>query len=860
MVLESLVAGLLNTYLGKYIEDLDTTNLGISLFGGDVELKDLQLRPEALYELELPLEVKAGYVEKLSVEIPWTSLYTSPVKASLEGVYVVAGPVTDRKYDAKKEKRLLDAVKRKKLQELDTPQNSPAQPDDEEEKRKEQTFTEKLTATILNNLQLTIKKIHIRYEDKVSNPSSPFALGVTLRSFSGQSVNSRWEPFQVDSRATQMFKLIKLEDLAVYWNTGCKKLVSDYLTMDLWKDLMEECLDTCRIMKQDLDFVVRPISAVTKIAFDKSQVVDLDKPRLWTDLAVQEIMVSLSRQQFKSIICLVESFKLMAVNRLYRKYHPNLQVKGNAKDWWHYAYNATVHEHIRPYSWDSIKAYRQKFKRYQVLYKEKLEESEDVAAISGVLEELESDLNLTSILVARQQAKLQFVKKEKEPPKKTKPSGGGGWFWGWFSESMEEEEVEERESDFLSKLTEEEKKKLYEGIGYSEDDVLPDKPKEYVENRFNFSLKSCCFKLRNHGMDLVNSKLEEVFAMFEQRPSAEAFRFSLSTENLIAEGVKQDDNSATIIVKPDIAYKAEAPHDKEQKQVHFADMKEDLIQYLREASVIRTWEPKDLGPDEKLFSAEVEMNPLYTTADSALRVAVQPVKILYDAVTVAETVHFFSMPDSSFEELKNAANRQLAKLAKVGRLSVQHAIEKHKTLNVNINLKAPYIIIPEGGSFSSDSRLLMADLGSLQINSDLQPDDVVLQGATMSELVQRLYDRFNIDISNIQLLFLKPGVDIEEARQEEDSPHHLLPKMGLQLSLYNSINPQYTAQPRHKMEALLPSLKLNISETNIFALLQFLNTFPSLADSVLSVDEVDSSDVPTSMPVMDYREVKTGLL
>ncbi|XP_019641996.1 PREDICTED: vacuolar protein sorting-associated protein 13A-like [Branchiostoma belcheri] len=818
MVLESLVAGLLNTYLGRYIEDLDTTNLGISLFGGDVELTDLQLRPEALYELELPLEVKAGYVEKLSVDIPWTSLYTSPVKASLEGVYVVAGPVTDRKYDAKREKRLLDAVKRKKLQELDTPQNSPAQPDDEEEKRKEQTFTEKLTATILNNLQLTIKKIHIRYEDKVSNPSSPFALGLTLRSFSGQSVNSRWEPVQVDSRATQMFKLIKLEDLAVYWNTGCKKLVCDYLTTDLWKDLMEECLDTCRIMKQDLDFVVRPISAVTKIAFDKSQMVDLDKPRLWTDLAVQEIMVSLSRQQFKSMVCLVESFKLMAVNRLYRKYHPNLPVRGNAKAWWHYAYNATVQEHIRPYSWESIKAYRRKFQRYQVLYKEKLEESEDVAAISGVLEELESDLNLTSILVARQQAKLQFVKKEKVQPKKKKPSGGGGgWFWGWFSESIEEEEeIEEKESDFLSKLTEEERKKLYEGIGYSEDDVLPDKPKEYVENRFNFSLKSCCFKLRNHGMDLVNSKLEEVFAMFEQRPSAKAFRFSLSTENLIAEGVKQDDNSATVIVKPDIAYK---------------------------------------GPDEKLFSAEVEMNPLYTTADSALRVAVQPVKILYDAVTVAETVHFFSMSSSSFEELKNAANRQLAKLAKVGRLSVQHAIEKHKTLNVNINLKAPYIIIPEGGSFSSNSRLLMADLGSLQINSDLQPDDVVLQGATMSELVQRLYDRFNIDISNIQLLFLQPGVDIEEARQEEDSPHHILPKMGLQLSLYNSINPQYRAQPRHKMEALLPSLKLNISETNIFALLQFLNSFPSLAESELSVDEVDSTDIPSSMPAMDYREV-----
>jgi hypothetical protein len=45
---EGVVATILNRYLGKYIQDLDTENLNVGIFSGDVQLTELRLKPEAL--------------------------------------------------------------------------------------------------------------------------------------------------------------------------------------------------------------------------------------------------------------------------------------------------------------------------------------------------------------------------------------------------------------------------------------------------------------------------------------------------------------------------------------------------------------------------------------------------------------------------------------------------------------------------------------------------------------------------------------------------------------------------------------------------------------------------------------------
>jgi hypothetical protein len=47
-------------HVGAYIKDLDKRDLSISLFSGRLELRDLELRPEGLEALGLPIRVLQG--------------------------------------------------------------------------------------------------------------------------------------------------------------------------------------------------------------------------------------------------------------------------------------------------------------------------------------------------------------------------------------------------------------------------------------------------------------------------------------------------------------------------------------------------------------------------------------------------------------------------------------------------------------------------------------------------------------------------------------------------------------------------------------------------------------------------------
>lgn len=76
---EDLVSNLLSTYLGDYLEGLTKNDLKISLWKGDVEFRNLvciiigcnlkQVRTEALEFLNLPLQVKCGFVGKLMLKV-----------------------------------------------------------------------------------------------------------------------------------------------------------------------------------------------------------------------------------------------------------------------------------------------------------------------------------------------------------------------------------------------------------------------------------------------------------------------------------------------------------------------------------------------------------------------------------------------------------------------------------------------------------------------------------------------------------------------------------------------------------------------------------------------------------------------
>uniref|UniRef100_A0A8D0KYC0 Vacuolar protein sorting 13 homolog A n=1 Tax=Strix occidentalis caurina TaxID=311401 RepID=A0A8D0KYC0_STROC len=164
MVFESLVVDVLNRFLGDYVVNLDSSQLKLGIWGGAVALKNLEIKENALCILQ---PFSFVFVGQLNLQIPWQNLYTQPVEAVLDGVYLLIVPTASIKYDAEKEARQLLEARQRELQRIEEAKQKIADQDKVKEE-KQDTFVEKLVTQVIKNLQVKISNIHIRYEDDVS--------------------------------------------------------------------------------------------------------------------------------------------------------------------------------------------------------------------------------------------------------------------------------------------------------------------------------------------------------------------------------------------------------------------------------------------------------------------------------------------------------------------------------------------------------------------------------------------------------------------------------------------------------------------------------------------------------------------
>ena len=88
---EGKLASVLNGVLGEYVHGISTRDLNVAVFKGDIVLKGMRLKVEALNALGLPFRVLSGVVGKLTLQIPWRALGKQAVVVRIEELYVVAG-------------------------------------------------------------------------------------------------------------------------------------------------------------------------------------------------------------------------------------------------------------------------------------------------------------------------------------------------------------------------------------------------------------------------------------------------------------------------------------------------------------------------------------------------------------------------------------------------------------------------------------------------------------------------------------------------------------------------------------------------------------------------------------------------
>ncbi|KAG0696639.1 Vacuolar protein sorting-associated protein 13D [Chionoecetes opilio] len=198
-MLEGLATWVLNNYLGKYLENLNTDQLSIGLLKGEVELENVPLRKDALRHLDMPLEVLAGFVGRVKLQIPVSRLRSEPWVIKFEQLYLVAGPIKLEEFNEEAEAAAAQGRKISQLDALEAAWRA------DQEARNEAshyassysswlTYGTSFMTNIIENIQLKIQDVHLRYEDERCFPNQVFACGLTIDSLALQSSDEQWRP------------------------------------------------------------------------------------------------------------------------------------------------------------------------------------------------------------------------------------------------------------------------------------------------------------------------------------------------------------------------------------------------------------------------------------------------------------------------------------------------------------------------------------------------------------------------------------------------------------------------------------------------------------------------------------------
>ncbi|KAM8960573.1 intermembrane lipid transfer protein VPS13A [Pelodytes ibericus] len=797
MVFESVVVDVLNRFLGDYVVNLDSSQLKLGIWGGAVALKNLEIKENALSQLDVPFKVKAGHIEKLDLKIPWKNLYTQPVEAVLDGVYLLIVPIASIKYDAEKEEKQFQEARQRELQRIEEAKQKVADQEKPKEE-KQDTFVEKLVTQVIKNLQVKISNIHIRYEDDITNHECPLSFGVSLQNLSLQTSDKNWNPCLHDESAKLFYKLVRLDNLFAYWNV--KSAMYYHQSYNEALAILKHGVAAHNVIPEGYDFVFRPISGRAKLRMNPRSDSDFTSPKIDLDVNLQDIAIDFNKPQYHSVMELLESVDMMSRNLPYRKFRPDVCVHNNARKWWNYAITGILEVNVKPalhmWSWKRIRRHRQEVKKYKELYKSKITCKKPPEDVLCMTEEHEKTLDIFSITLARQQAEVEACKsglKIFRPGAKDDDSNSKGWFgwmWGWSGENPEKK-ADTKSGSLEQLMTSDEKSKLYAAIGYSETAVDPTLPKSYEAISVCVKLLSMSIQLHEDKgkPELMNFAITDLSTVLKQRPGAQALKFEAQIGTFEVTGTPQGKFIPCL---------------------------------LSSRSTV-------MENNVSLLSLMFETNPLDESADQKLRVDSLPLEIIYDAKTINSLADFFRPPqDVHLEQLTSATLTKLEEFRDRTSTGLLYVIETQKVLDLKINLMASYILVPQNGFYEQQSNLLILDLGSLKMVSKSRSNlpQLKIGQSSLEDIMSRAYDSFDIQLTSMQLLYSKHYENWKEARKLKHSVQHILEPMDLKVDFSRAMVVTDARMPKFKIYGQLPLLCVRISDQKLKGVLELIDSIP----------------------------------
>ncbi|XP_042334804.1 vacuolar protein sorting-associated protein 13D isoform X2 [Sceloporus undulatus] len=773
-MLEGLIAWVLNNYLGKYVSNLNTDQLSVALLKGAVELENLPLKKDALKEL-LPFEVKAGFIGKITLQIPFYRPHIDPWVISISKLHLIGSPEKQEDFDEERERLLEKENKKALLLALE----------EKWKKEREQvaesywySVTASVVTRIVENIELNIQDVHLRFEDGVTNPSQPFAFGVCIKNVSVQ--NAVNEPVEELMKKKQL----EIADFSIYWDTKCV-LLGDLPPGELQK-AMDGSMESC-----DHNYILEPVctSALLKRNCSKEPLRSRNTPRLEFDIQLETIPLKLSQTQYRQIMDFLKELDRKERQIKYRRWKPKVTVSQNCREWWRFALDAHIAE-IRDQrersSWDFVLHRARDAVFYTDLYYKMLKEVELSEDEQEEMERIEDEQTFDELKILREIVYKKFcelAESIKEPlpdsleavseiqvEASTSSKSGmlqylQSWFPGWGGWHCESQEAMETDT-FKGLLSEtSEKWRPEDATGADElfdptadvSNINTFTKRDHVLAKLNLQLQGGSVTLlhtgkrgsKAHERAFMQLEFSGVTVLAETLPRRNSSLFKVQLGSLFLRDLATEGTIFPLLVFPN-----------PQKEVGCVSSIG-----LQTSSSDPSNQSTAADPAVPVFEMLYERNPVRSNFERCLEVNTQPLNIIYNPQAIRKVADFFykgRVHTSGFgcqSELElrvaEAARRQYNKLKMqtkaeirqtIDRLLVGDFIEDSQRWKVCLDISAPQVIFPDDFKFA-DPVLVVIDLGRMLLTNYQEEHKKKSSGGPSSDLSDLSDDEYRTPLA-----------------------------------------------------------------------------------------------------------------
>ncbi|KYR00712.1 vacuolar protein sorting-associated protein 13 family protein [Tieghemostelium lacteum] len=780
-MVSKILPNLIKKLLCNYIEGLDS--LSIPFWKGEIVLENLILKREVFESPDLPFELERGVIKKIVINIPLLRFLKDPILVTVDGIFMLF---------ARKDLKSADFQSSQTSQQQQQKNNNnnnnlkPSVTKDEIEKIKssigmgdENTsggeYSEgwlfKLMKQLIKCIKLQVTNIHICYQDcKTSGPDQQFSIGMTLESFSITTTDENliqvapkvMSKDQMENRQST-YKLASIFNFSLYWNSqfGITKKISppdmDFLLMHSIPR---------KNIKLNHHYIIQPVTFFLKLVLVEEKVESIGNDGVQTtfnnrfnvEMGLRQFDFQLLDTQYRDILSLHSFTQDWKKFIKYQAFRPKVPIKGNAREWWYFAYRSIISDFRKnknDITWKELQENKKLRSCYIKLYNQRILCGKGSKLENRLIEEIEKRVSYEDIVLFRTIADQILQEKKQQDIMTHFVEYQPWWLKGWigFTNSYRQHYKPQSTNQSCPILSNEELSFLEKYLKLNLRSIIS-LNESSVSYNVDFFIKKCTISIKDWRegqiiVPLTILDIDNINAKLENGAKTTKIQFSASNMQLL-DKCSQDTKFESIIIEKSQVSKN--PYDR-----------------------------LELEENKKFIQMSLVVYPPENITDYTLQLKIEPMYFVNSKPFVDTMIPFFTNANQdALDSLKYSFLKKISMLQEMLFLEVKHLVRNQKSADININISVPTLVFPESYD-DEDTKVLICELGQFIFKT--QPHSYEWESIDFSRVNERdedglftkykklLHERYNWWRDNCPMNIPKNNVEIQPFYDQVQQVH-----------------------------------------------------------------------------------------